>query len=70
MNKALTSQGRHERLEQYFFPAHAAIDRLIGEVAAEHGKQPFVIRIHSFARTLKEKPGEHKQQDICGLQLS
>src|SRR3954468_21566469 len=59
MNKALTSEGRRERLERYFFPAHAAIDRLIDDVTAEHGKRPFVIRMHSFARTLKEKPNEH-----------
>jgi len=65
MNKALTSEGRRKRLEKYFFPAHVAIDRLIDEVAAQYGEQPFVARIHSFARTLKEKPNEHKQQDIC-----
>src|SRR3954468_4855105 len=65
MNKALTSEGRRELLEKYFFPAHVAIDRLIDEVAAQHGEQPFVVRIHNFARTLKEKPNEHKQQDIC-----
>src|SRR4051794_35044546 len=32
MNKQLSSQGRRERLERYFFPAHAAIERLIEEV--------------------------------------
>src|SRR4051794_9922141 len=65
MNKALTSQERRERLEQYFFPAHAAIDGLLDQVAAEHGEQPFVVRIHSFARTLQGKPHEHKPQHIC-----
>jgi predicted N-formylglutamate amidohydrolase len=65
MNKALSTRGRQERLEQYFFPAHDAIDRLIDEVAAEHGKTPFVFRLHSFARTLLEKPEEPRHQDIC-----
>jgi predicted N-formylglutamate amidohydrolase len=65
MNRALTPQERQQRLERYFFPAHAAIDRLIDEVAAEHDEQPFVFRIHSFSRTLRSKPAEHKPQDIC-----
>jgi len=65
MNKALAAEARRERLERYFFSAHDAIGRLIDAVAAQHGEQPFVVRIHSFARTLKEKPNEHKQQDIC-----
>ena len=65
MNKALSSKARRERLEKYFFPAHAAIDRLIDDVAAEHREKPFVFRLHSFARTLREKPEDPRHQDIC-----
>jgi predicted N-formylglutamate amidohydrolase len=65
MNKALGSQGRRARLEQYFFPAHIAIRQLIEEVAAEHGEEPFVLRLHSFARRLQENPDRPRHQDMC-----
>jgi predicted N-formylglutamate amidohydrolase len=65
LNRELHDAGRKERLQRYFFPAHQAIERLIASVAERSGQEPFVVRLHSFARVLKEKPTEPRTQDIC-----
>lgn len=65
MNATLDSQGRDARLATYFHPAVDALKRFVAELAAESGAEPFVICMHSFARTLAEDPKHPKSQDIC-----
>jgi predicted N-formylglutamate amidohydrolase len=64
MNEHLTEDGRRRRLAQYHEAAHRQIGEYLDKLRARWG-EPFVIRLHSFARNLRESPGEPRAQDVC-----
>jgi predicted N-formylglutamate amidohydrolase len=64
MNKTLTKDGRTRRLAEYHATAHRSIGDYLDKLRAA-ADEPFVIRLHSFARQLRENPGRPKSQDIC-----
>ena len=65
LNSALDKAGREARLSRYFHPAIDGLKDFVREVAAENGSEPFVICMHSFARSLAEDPRHPKRHDIC-----
>lgn len=65
LNGALDDAGREARLATYFYPAIDGLKAFVANIADKHGAEPFVICIHSFARTLAEDPQHPKKQDIC-----
>jgi predicted N-formylglutamate amidohydrolase len=64
LNKALTDEQRTARLARFYFPALKALNEFIADVARKAGSEPFVISMHSYARTQKENPTP-KREDIC-----
>jgi predicted N-formylglutamate amidohydrolase len=64
LNSALDPGGREARLGTYFHPAIDGLKRFVRELADDHGSEPFVICMHSFARELAES--QHpKRHDVC-----
>jgi predicted N-formylglutamate amidohydrolase len=64
VNRALTEEQRKARLDRFYFPFLKSLNDFIAEIAEEAGAEPFVISMHSFARTQKEDPTP-KCEDIC-----
>jgi predicted N-formylglutamate amidohydrolase len=64
LNKTLTDEQRTARLRRFYFPALDAMKEFVAEVARKAGCEPFVISMHSYARTQREKPTP-KSEDIC-----
>jgi predicted N-formylglutamate amidohydrolase len=64
LNRALTEAQRTTRLERFYFPVLNAMNRFVAEVARQAGSEPFLISMHSYARTQKENPAP-KSEDVC-----
>jgi predicted N-formylglutamate amidohydrolase len=61
----LDKTGRESRLAKYFHPAIDGLKEFIGDIATDKGSEPFVVCMHSFARTLSEDPEHPKKHDVC-----
>jgi predicted N-formylglutamate amidohydrolase len=64
LNQALTDEQRSARLARFYFPVLTAMNEFVADVARKEGKEPFVISMHSYARTQREYPAP-KREDIC-----
>src|SRR3954470_8973708 len=64
LNKALTDEQRTARLTRFYFPVLRGLNEFVADVVRKTGSEPFVITMHSYARTQKEKPTP-KSEDIC-----
>jgi predicted N-formylglutamate amidohydrolase len=64
LNAALTADQRAARLAKYYFPALNGLNTFIANTSRGLGFEPFVVSVHSFARTQNEDP-EPKAEDIC-----
>jgi predicted N-formylglutamate amidohydrolase len=64
LNKALTDQQRSARLARFYFPVLEALNAFVADVARNAGTEPFVLSMHSYARTQKTTPTP-KREDVC-----
>jgi len=64
LNKILSDEQRTARLARFYFPVLSAMNGFVAEVARQAGTEPFVISMHSYARTQRENPTP-KNEDIC-----
>jgi predicted N-formylglutamate amidohydrolase len=64
LNKSLTEEQRTLRLTRFYFPVLKALNGFVADIARKEGREPFVISMHSYARTQKENPTP-KSEDIC-----
>jgi predicted N-formylglutamate amidohydrolase len=64
MNVGLTAEQRQSRLDTYYFPVLTALRDFVSSIAESNGAEPFIVSMHSFARTLRTQPSP-KPQDVC-----
>ena len=64
LNRALTSSQRDARLAAYHRPVLKGLNDFVAGLARMLGFEPFVVSMHSFARTQKQNPVS-KVEDIC-----
>jgi predicted N-formylglutamate amidohydrolase len=64
LNAALTDGQRSARLAEFYHPVLDALNAFVADIARKHGAEPFLISMHSYARTQKEDPTP-KREDIC-----
>jgi predicted N-formylglutamate amidohydrolase len=64
LNKALSDEQRTARLRQYYYPVLKGLNDFMSNVARQLGFEPFVMSMHSYARTQKENPTP-KSEDMC-----
>jgi predicted N-formylglutamate amidohydrolase len=64
LNKGLSEEQRAARLAEFYFPVLEGMNAFVADVARDLGSEPFVISMHSYARTQRENPAP-KREDIC-----
>jgi predicted N-formylglutamate amidohydrolase len=64
LSKGLSDEQRSDRLARFYFPVLNRMKEFVADLARQHGCEPFVISMHSYARTQRENPTP-KSEDIC-----
>jgi predicted N-formylglutamate amidohydrolase len=64
VNKEMTTAERNARLAEFYFPVLDGMKKFVADVARKLGAEPFLISMHSYARTMKEN-STPKREDVC-----